>query len=316
MACASVYGAEMSLAQAHPDWLLYDGTGRPMSLGNVFFIQDLSPDCGWRRQLLTAYQQALDLGFAGLQCDTYGSPRAGLTHDGRGVSLGAALPGLMAKAQALAADPVMGGAIVNCVRAWPLDIMAKAPGAAHYVEVWDPDETYRDLHELVLRARRLDPGRQLVLAAYLPAFHRAAGPPVGAMAGLRLAAAAIFAAGGFHLLMGEGSGVLADPYFPLYGCARRGERPATPGAGVVGRDRAPGDPASAAGGLVGQPRPRGRPAATAGLAAGTGPRGRPGAGGHRTAASLLEHAGGGGVAASGELSRGRCACPPGCIPVR
>ena len=224
MAYASVYGAEMSLAQAHPDWLLYDGTGRPMSLGNVFFIQDLSPDCGWRRQLLTAYQQALDLGFAGLQCDTYGSPRAGLTHDGREVSLGAALPGLMAKAQALAAaaDPVMGGAIVNCVRAWPLDIMAKAPGAAHYVEVWDPDETYRDLHELGMRARRLDPGRQLVLAAYLPAFHREAGPPVGAMAGLRLAAAAIFAAGGFHLLMGEGSGVLADPYFPLYGCARRG----------------------------------------------------------------------------------------------
>ncbi|MFZ5817393.1 MAG: glycoside hydrolase family 66 protein [Bacillota bacterium] len=219
IAYAAVYGAEKEFAEAHPDWLLYDGAGRPISLAGLFFIQDPSPGCGWREYLLNSYRQALALGFAGTHCDTYGSPHAGLTHDGRLVRLERVLPGLMAEAQALAeaADPAEGGSMLNNVKAWPVEAMAGAPGAAIYIEVWDPDETYRDLWELILRVRRLDRRRQPILAAYLSPFFPKQERLAGAMAGLRLASATIFASGGFHLLPGEGNGILAHAYYPDHG---------------------------------------------------------------------------------------------------
>ncbi|MGE5676306.1 MAG: glycoside hydrolase family 66 protein [Mycobacterium leprae] len=219
IAYGSVYGAEKPFSDAHPDWLLYDGAGNPYNLANLFFIQDPSPESGWRQYLLGAYKQALDLGFAGIHCDTYGSPKAGLTHDGRLVRLDEVLPGLMADAQALAeaADPVEGGCMLNNVKAWPLESMAKAPGSTLYSEVWPPEVTYHDLHELILRHRRLDTRRQPILAAYLEPFYPKHERPEGAMAGLRLASATIFASGGFHLLPGEGQGILAHAYYPDHG---------------------------------------------------------------------------------------------------
>lgn len=121
------------------------------------------------------YRSALALGFAGLHCDAYGSPTRGLNSQGQEVRLDRVLPDLAAEAQGLtaAADPVEGGAIFNNVGGWPLEAIARHPGAgaALYVEVWDPDVTYRDLYELVMRARRLDPRRQVILAAYLRPWH-------------------------------------------------------------------------------------------------------------------------------------------------
>lgn len=219
IAYASVYGAEAPFSEAHPDWLLYNGAGRPMALAGVYYIQDPSPGGGWRQYLMGAYQQALEMGFAGTHCDTYGSPKAGLTQDGRLVRLENVLPSLMAEAQALAeaADPVEGGAIFNNVKGWPLEAMVRAPGAALYLEVWPPDETYRDLYDLILLMRRLDQKRQPILAAYLSPFHPSRTRPEGAMAGMRLASATIFASGGFHLLPGENKSLLADSYYPRYG---------------------------------------------------------------------------------------------------
>ncbi|MGE5591676.1 MAG: glycoside hydrolase family 66 protein [Bacillota bacterium] len=222
IAYASVYGAENPFATEHSDWLLYDGDGQPMSLGGIFFIQDPSPQSGWRRHLMSQYQAALDLGFLGLHCDTYGSPKAGLAWRGSGskerVDLREVFPGLMAEADALTrAHHDEGGAIFNCVGVWPLEVMASAPAAALYVEVWPPMVTYRDLYEIVQRARRVAPEKQVVLAAYLSPFHRDRERPAGALTGLRLAAATIFASGGYHLLPAEGDGALADAYYPLYG---------------------------------------------------------------------------------------------------
>lgn len=221
IAYAAVYGAEQPFAGEHADWLLYDGAGQPLHLGHLFYIQDISPESGWRQHLLGEYRQALSLGFAGFHADTYGSPRSGLARRGdrwERVRLEQHLPGFVAEADALARekDPE-GGAIFNCVGGWPLEVMARAPAAALYVEVWPPNETYRDLYEVIMRARRISPGRQVVMAAYLPTFHRDRERPVGAMAGLRLTVAAIMASGGFHLLPCEGEGVLADPYYPVYG---------------------------------------------------------------------------------------------------
>lgn len=221
IAYAAVYGAENPLAAEHPDWLLYDGGGRPMSLAGLFFIQDPSPGTGWRAHLMDQYRQALELGFLGLHCDTYGFPKAGLAHGPGGtrlVKLDQVLPGLVSEAEAMAraADPA-GGVIFNNVGGWPLEAVARTDSAALYVEVWPPMSTYRDLYELAQRARRQRPDRQVIFAAYLPPFHPDQERPAGAMAGLRLASAAIFASGAFHLLPGEGNAVLAEAYYPQHG---------------------------------------------------------------------------------------------------
>jgi dextranase len=222
VAYASIYGAEQPFASDHADWLLYDLAGRPMSLADTFYIQDPSPDSGWRSHLLGEYRQALELGFRGLHCDTYGSPKVGIRHrdgDHTPVHLDQILPELVAEADALArSHHPDGGAVLNCVSGWPLEAVTETQSAAFYVEVWPPHSTYRDLHELILRARRKDRRRQIILAAYLPYFHRdAQADPAQARQGLRLTSSTIFASGGFHLLPGEGHGILADSYYPGYG---------------------------------------------------------------------------------------------------
>lgn len=218
IAYGSIYGAEKEFSEAHPDWLLYDGAGKPIVFAGMFYIQDPSADCGWQGYLLETYRKTLEMGFAGIHCDTYGSPKAGLTHDGRVVRLDDAIPSLMAGAQALAElSGPDGGCMLNSVRAWPVETAAKAAGSVLYVEVWDPDDTYCDLHEILLRMRRADQTRQPILSAYLPPFDNREERPAGAMAGLRLAVATVFACGGFHLLMGEGYGVLSNAYYPHWG---------------------------------------------------------------------------------------------------
>ena len=220
LAYGSVYGAEKPFADAHPDWLCYDGAGQPISLGGHFFIQDPSPGTGWRAYLMGAYRSALAEGFAGIHCDTYGFPDVALTHDRRLVRFEAILPGLAAEADVLARqhDPAEGGSMLNNVKAWPLEATAQAEGSALYVEPWPPDSTYRDLYEIILRARRADRfGRQPILAAYLRPFHPEQERPDGAIAGLRLASATIFAAGGYHLLPADGQAVLTEAYYPKTG---------------------------------------------------------------------------------------------------
>src|SRR5690606_7873208 len=103
--------------------------------------------------------------------------------------------------------------IFNTVNDWPLDRVARSDQAAIYIEVWSPHDTYRDLVMLVRRARELS-GKQAILAAYLKPFHT---PGEGAEWALRYATAVINAAGGHHLVLGEGDAVLREPYYPDHG---------------------------------------------------------------------------------------------------
>lgn len=107
--------------------------------------------------------------------------------------------------------------IFNAVDNWPIETVAPTTQDATYIEVWPPYESYSDLQTLILEARRLAPAKQVILAAYLTPLLGAIGdalPP--AEAATRLASAAIWANGGFHLLLGERNGALCDPYYPKY----------------------------------------------------------------------------------------------------
>lgn len=224
LAYGSLYGGEKPIAEAHPEWLLYDGSGQPFHLIDLFYIQHIEKGCGWREWIIGQYEAALRrLGFDGIHIDQYGFPKRALYRPNPGeervVDLTAAFPDFVAEAcERLRAVKPEGGSIFNCVNNWPVEQMAPLKGdAATYIEVWSPHDTYRDLHELARYARAIGPHKQVILSAYLAPFHRERERPAGALSGLKLATAAINAAGGYHLLLGEGNGVLADAYYPMYG---------------------------------------------------------------------------------------------------
>jgi dextranase len=235
MAYGSVYGAEPEHALEHRDELLYDGpNGNPIALIDLFYLQDVRPG-PWRDRVLGQYRQAVgDLGFDGIHADQYGFPREGV-YDSRGelVDMPQALAGMVAAAQDAVVRAGGNGIIFNCVENWPIEEVAPEPQTCMYIEVWPPYTRLLDLYELVKGARVLAPDRQVILAAYMSC---AAGTgardnyahwpdgwgisgavtPDEAAAATLVTSAAIHASGGFHLLLGENDGILADPYYPKF----------------------------------------------------------------------------------------------------
>lgn len=223
LAYGALYGAERDFALAHPDWLLYDGRREPLTLADLFYLQDFSAGSPWRDWIVGQYDQALErLGFDGIHIDQYGMPKRALsraTGTWWEVDVEAEFGQFVETAAALIRDRrPEGGTIFNCVNAWPLEAMARVSGdAATYIEVWEPNTTYRDLYELTRRARLLRPTKAAILAAYLRPFHPDTERTAAALTAFRLASAAIGASGGFHLIAGEGEGLLTEAYYPKYG---------------------------------------------------------------------------------------------------
>lgn len=233
----ALYGAEADFSTTRPDWLLYDGAGQPLRLADLFYLQDISATSPWRPWIIEQYRLAVRrLGFDGIHIDQYGFPkraRSRAAGDWQELDLADCLPGFVEEAAAavLAERPgeragqVGAGSIFNCVNGWPVEAMpAVTSDAATYLEVWEPHTSYRDLYQLVRYARTLRPDKQVILAAYLSAFHPDRERTPGALTGFRLASAAIHASGGFHLIAGEGGDLLADPYYPRYGRLGPAER--------------------------------------------------------------------------------------------
>lgn len=223
IAYGALYGAEHDFSEQHPDWLLYNGKKDELELADIFYLQDIREVSGWRRWILDQYRDTITrMGFDGIHIDQYGYPKRSLsraTGDWEVVDLAAEFTGFVEQAtsEVLEVAPD-GGSIFNLVNAWPLEDMgAVHSDAATYIEVWEPHSTYRDLYELIRRSRIIRPDKHVILAAYLRAFHPVDGRTPGAMTTFRLAWAAIAASGGFHLLAGEGTGLLTEAYYPHYG---------------------------------------------------------------------------------------------------
>ena len=77
----------------------------------------------------------------------------------------------------------------------------------NYVEVWPPYVSYGDIEWIIREAYANSRGKPTVIAAYVDPEQEAT---------VRLLNAIIFANGGTHIEMGEGDGMLADPYFPKF----------------------------------------------------------------------------------------------------
>lgn len=214
IAYGAVYGPEPEFILNKPEWLLYDSAGAPLHLIELFYITDLRPG-GWREHILNEFERTVsEVGFEGIHMDQYGFPKLAYDAGGSLVDPSREFPGLIDEAaeRVKAVNPTA-GVIFNAVNDWPIDEVAESDQEAVYIEVWSPHDTYRDLSDLVRRARDLS-GKQTILSAYLLPFHEE-GP--GAEWALRYITAVIAAAGGHHLVLGEGSAVLREPYYPDHG---------------------------------------------------------------------------------------------------
>ncbi len=224
MAYGAVYGAEPEFATLHPELMLYDEHGEPISLDRLFYIMNIAPDSPWVPLIVGEFAEAVRvMGFDGIHLDQYGFPVEAVTAEGKKVELAAHFPPLIEAARTAvtrtAAEVGRSGAgvIFNAVGNWPIEAVAPTSQHAVYIEVWPPDESYNDLRRLIREGKRLSGGKQVILAAYLSPFADPAEETLPrAEAAALLATAVIAASGGSHLLLGERDGILCNPYYPEY----------------------------------------------------------------------------------------------------
>lgn len=213
MAYVSIYGASKMFYLQHKDWALFSDDGQPhifYAFGEDFlYIMNPAEDSPWRCHMIHQCQQAIQqMDFDGIHIDQYKNPMSGFDNTGRKIHLSEVFPSFINDTK-LAVKGVKPRAKVafNAVNSWPIQTVAHANQDLVYVEVWPPNTTYRDLARLIEEAKELSEGKKVVLAAYIPSSWKIS---------IRLANAVIFSHGGYHIEVGEGNGMLSDPYFPNY----------------------------------------------------------------------------------------------------
>ena len=219
LAYGSVYGAEPEYVARHPDERVFDEAGEPLSLGGAFYINDIRPGSPWRERLLREYERACRrFGFDGIHMDTYGPPHEAIGADGERLLFADLYPGLIAEgARRVAATGHDRRVLFNCVEGFPLDAVAEAPTAAHYLELWPPDDRYADVVRWIDRARAAGPDKAVVIAAYIPAMRDARSDPAARAEALETAVtltSVIGAAGAFHHTLAEHDRLLVEGYYP------------------------------------------------------------------------------------------------------
>ncbi|WP_438432400.1 glycoside hydrolase family 66 protein [Gorillibacterium sp. sgz500922] len=225
MAYGAVYAALKDYREAHPELGLYKRTGEPFELIDLFFLMDISPDSPWSAHIVEQFRQVVASGFDGIHMDQYGFPKKAVRRlHGREetVDLAACYPALIdrAKEAVLTANPDA-GLIFNNVSGYPLRATAGADQEAVYIEVWPPVVHLRELKGLIDEAKLAGGGKPVILSAYLPAFYPKAGNDAEwSENGAVLTMAAIFASGGYHLLLGEDEKLLTMAYYPDYAAMR------------------------------------------------------------------------------------------------
>jgi dextranase len=214
LAYAAIYAAPPDFIKTHPELGLYKLDGAPFSLADFLYNTDIT-NPRWRELFLRECKRTVDaLGFDGIHLDQYGYPRLAHRLDGSLVDLEAALPDFLNAARKAIGDAPT---VFNAVNTWTLEAVARSRMNPLYTEIWPPNDTLRDVREVVLRARALRDGRPPVIAAYINDLASDdAAKRAGALNAHRRLTAAIYLNGGSHISLGERNGVLADPYFPKY----------------------------------------------------------------------------------------------------
>ncbi|MEN6418209.1 MAG: glycoside hydrolase family 66 protein [Clostridiaceae bacterium] len=216
-AYGAVYAATEETVLAHPDWAAYTLDGEPLVFADWLNYMNISPASGWSEHIINEFRTVVEtLGFSGIHLDTYGFPKRIYDQSGARVSFDEAfLPLINAAREAVCAVDKQNGVTFNAVNDWPTERVAAGGQDALYIEVWPPHDTYRDLYQLIGKAKRLAPEKSVVLAAYIKPFQNATDEALVASAehAFCLANAVILASGGVQLVHGEEESLLCDSYY-------------------------------------------------------------------------------------------------------
>jgi len=208
------YSAVYAIANAEADaWqpaVLHRADRQPYRLGDDFLtlIDPAAP--AWLQHYPAMLDRAMAAtGLAGFHLDQYGWPKMARRGDGALVDVAASFRCLL---QAVHDALPSAHLIFNNVNGFAAVELASAAQDATYIEVWPPHDSLADLGSLVKWGQALNPGRPVILAAYLSCFERETDARANAAA--RLVMATIFSHGGSQLLLGDDGRALVDPYYP------------------------------------------------------------------------------------------------------
>ena len=220
-AYGAVYAASRDFFEQHKDWALYGSSGNPLSLGETFYIMNISIDSPWHKHIIEQYKDTIcEAKFDGIHMDTYGFPKIAVSRL-NGVekieNLQDHFPILIDNTKhALNAIKPDNGLIFNNVGNWPVASTAGAVDVI-YIEVWNPYERYHHIQQLIREAKAADANKPVVLAAYLKPFDTKDEEAIkGAEAAMRILTAVIVSNGGYHLVLGENGGILTQGYYAAY----------------------------------------------------------------------------------------------------
>ena len=211
MAYVAIYAASPAFYEQHKDWGLYDREGQPIDFGDGYlYIMNPAQGSGWREHMIREWLKIVETyDFDGLHIDQYGYPKVAYDARGRTVMVGPAFRSFLDETKEKLAEqmPQRSRITFNSVANWPAALVAESSYDFNYIEVWPPYTTYGDLETIIQASYERSGGKATVIAAYPDRPHE---PTV------LLLDAFIFAHGATHIELGEGNGMLVDPYFPKF----------------------------------------------------------------------------------------------------
>ncbi len=223
VAYGAIYASSKEFFRTHQEWGFYNKKSEAIEFANLFYIMDISEESPWVGHIKGEFKKAINLlDFDGIHMDTYGFPKTAFSHEGTHIKrLNELYPKFIDTVyEDLIHEKEEVSLFFNAVSNWGIEDISKSKLNVAYIEVWDPQEKYIHLYQLINRGKELG-HKNVVLAAYLESFHPTKPrDKEKEMNTFCLASATIFASGGFHLLLGEDNGVLADPYYVNYGQAQ------------------------------------------------------------------------------------------------
>lgn len=181
---------------------MFDENGEPLMFEDFLGLVDPTYATDWFKHLDAECDKVLNkTDFDGLHIDQYGEPKIAFDKDGKSIDIPKAFVDFIDHQK----NKDKGTIVFNAVGNWPTEQIAKSKADFMYIEVWDFTPTFKDLMDIVSKAREKSGWRPVVIPIYIKAkdFNN-----------VLLADAVISACGGTHLELGDGEKLLSDPYFP------------------------------------------------------------------------------------------------------
>lgn len=165
----------------------------------------------WRNYFLgkiTEAYTANNLHFDGWQMDQLGDFGYKYTNTGQQVDIALSFPGFIQAAKNAQPSKSL---VFNAVNTYGQSVVANSPTDFLYTELWDGNEGYFNLGNIIQTNEGYAPGKKNVYAAYV-GKQRSGSPGAHSEGAVLLADATIFAFGGAHIELGEH--LLCNEYFP------------------------------------------------------------------------------------------------------